>query len=282
MTPSFEPPALTAATPRRPTFGLVFAGSVMGVLVLTALLGLFWTPFDPNAQDFAAQLLAPGPPHWLGTDTLGRDLLSRLLRGASTTLMAGIIAMGAGALLGAPLGAVAAYRGGAADDAIMRVLEALSALPTVLLALLFATVFRPGLVGAMLAVGLSSIPAFARVSRGGVLAQKERAFIESARALGASGWRVLARHIAPNILPAFIVQASLAFANAVLAEAALSYLGLGVQPPDPSWGRMLRDAQDAIYQSAWPAVLPGALIMVTVLALNLLGDAVRDLYSRDR
>jgi peptide/nickel transport system permease protein len=255
---------------------LLFGLIVFGTLVGCAILGLIWTPYNPNAQNFAAQLKPPSLAHLLGTDNFGRDIFSRLLRASSTSLLVGVISVGIGSSLGLLFGAISGYFGGLLDDFIMRVMDALSAFPTVLLALLMAAVFRPNLTTAMIAVGLASVPTFTRLTRAGVLSIKNLEYVDGARALGANEPRILARHILPNLASPIIVQATFAFGVAILAEAALSYLGIGTQPPNPSWGVMLRDAQTFIYSSPWPTVFPGVVIAITVLGLNLLGDGLRD------
>ena len=260
---------------------LVFGLSVTALLVACALLGLIWTPYDAVELDFTAQLQAPNATYLLGTDNLGRDTLSRLLRGASTSLLVGVVSVAIGSSLGLLLGALSGWFGGLLDDVVMRVLDALSAFPTILLALLIATALRPNLWSAMLAVGISSIPTFARLTRAGVMSVKNLEYVDGARALGAKDSRILWRHILPNIAAPLIVQGTFAFGVAILAEAALSYLGLGIQPAVKSsdmisWGVMLRDAQTFIYSSPWATIFPGVTIAVTVLGLNLLGDGLRD------
>jgi peptide/nickel transport system permease protein len=261
---------------QRLEFNLLFGLATLGLLLLAAVLGLIWTPHNPTFQNFAVQLQAPSLSHPLGTDNFGRDTLSRLMRGASTSVLVGFISVVIGSSLGLLLGMLSGWFGGLLDDIIMRVLDALSAFPTILLALLIAVVLRPNIWSAMLAVGISSIPTFARLTRAGVISTKNLDFIDGARALGAKDARLLFRHVLPNIASALIVQATFAFGIAILAEAALSYLGLGTQPPAPSWGVMLRDAQPFIYQSAWTTIFPGLTIAFTVLGLNLLGDGLRD------
>ncbi len=268
-------------TPRKLEANLVFGLSVTVLLVACALLGLVWTPYDAVEQNFDVQLQAPSAAYWLGTDNLGRDTLSRLLRGSSTSLLVGVVSVAIGSSLGLLLGALAGWIGGLLDDVVMRVLDALSAFPTILLALLIATALRPNLWSAMLAVGISSIPTFARLTRAGVLSVKNLEYIDGARALGARDSRILWRHVLPNIAAPLIVQGTFAFGVAILAEAALSYLGLGIQPAVRSsdmisWGVMLRDAQTFIYSSPWATIFPGVTIAVTVLGLNLLGDGLRD------
>jgi peptide/nickel transport system permease protein len=255
---------------------MIFGIVVVVVLCICAILGLLWTPYDPNKQNFALQLSPPTLAHPLGTDHFGRDTLSRLLKGASISLFVGVVSVGIGASIGIVLGVLAGYIGKLLDDLVMRVLDALSAFPTILLALLLATIMRPGLWSAMLAVGLASVPTFARLARAGVLSVKNLDYIESARALGVAESRLMWRHILPNIVAPLLVQATFGFAVAILAEASLSYLGLGQQPPNPSWGVMLQDARSYIDRSAWPTMMPGIVIIVTVLGLNLLGDGLRD------
>lgn len=268
-------------TSRKLEANLVFGLSVTVLLVVCAILGLIWTPYDAVEQNFDVQLQAPNASYWLGTDNLGRDTLSRLLRGASTSLLVGVVSVAIGSSLGLLLGALSGWFGGLLDDVVMRVLDALSAFPTILLALLIATALRPNLWSAMLAVGISSIPTFARLTRAGVLSVKNLEYVDGARALGARDSRILWRHILPNIAAPLIVQGTFAFGVAILAEAALSYLGLGIQPAVRSsdmisWGVMLRDAQTFIYSSPWATIFPGVTIAVTVLGLNLLGDGLRD------
>jgi peptide/nickel transport system permease protein len=262
---------------------LLFGYCVIGFLLIAAVLGLIWTPYPPNDQNFAAQLLGPTAAHPFGTDNLGRDTLSRLLRGSSTSVLVGIISVAIGSGFGLLLGSLAGFFGGLFDDIISRILDAMSAFPTVLLALLISTALRPSVWSAMLAVGISSIPSFARLTRAGVLSVKNLEYVDSAKALGVSSTRILWRHILPNVAAPLLVQGTFSFGVAILAEAALSYLGLGTQPPQASWGRMLFDAQTFIYNSAWATIFPGVIIAITVLGLNLLGDGLRDRFDpRDR
>jgi peptide/nickel transport system permease protein len=275
-----NPPRARRKLPANLAFGL----ATTGFLLFCAVLGMIWTPYDPVAQNFAVQLQGPSLAYPLGTDNFGRDALSRLLRGASTSVLVGVVSVAIGSSLGLLLGALAAWFGGLWDDIVMRVLDALSAFPTILLALLIATALRPNLWSAMLAVGISSIPVFARLTRAGVLSIKNLEYVDGARALGARDSRILWRHVLPNAAAPLIVQATFSFGVAILAEAALSYLGLGIQPAVRSsdlisWGVMLRDAQTFIYQSPWATIFPGVTIAVTVLGLNLLGDGIRDRFD---
>jgi peptide/nickel transport system permease protein len=265
---------------QRPRRRLPLALRVGGVLVLlvigVAVVSLIWLPFNPDAADFLQRLASPTAHHPLGTDHFGRDLLARMMAGARNALWVGLVAVGIGLTLGMVLGTLAGFAGGWVDRTVMPLLEALYAFPAVLLALLLATAWRPGATSSMVAVGLAVVPIFARLARAGVLTARSQPYTEAARALGASGARVLLRHILPNILGPLIIQASLAMAAAVLIEAALSYLGLGTQPPTASWGRMLREAQSFMFFSPYPALWPGLGIAVTVLGFNLLGDGLRD------
>ena len=251
-------------------------GSLLVGLFLLMALASFLYPLDPNAPDFLHRLAPPSPTHPLGTDPLGRDLLARLLHGARNALLVGSIAVSVGFTLGVAAGLLAGYLGRHWDGALSLLMEALYALPGLLLALLLAALMGPGIYSSMLAVGLSMVPAFFRVARAGAMALKTAPFVEAALALGAPpGW-VMRRHLLPNLLGPLLVQASLAFAASLLAEAALSYLGLGVQPPNPSLGRMLREAQSFLPLSPYPALVPGLALSLAVLGFNLLGDGLRD------
>ncbi len=268
---------MTSRLSKKPmAINLLFGLLMLVVLLTCAALSFFWTPHNPVRMDFSAQLLGPTWQHLLGTDNFGRDTLSRLLMASRTSVLVGFISVGIGTSVGLLLGLVSGWFAGIVDDVVMRILDALSAFPTILLALLLAAVLKPNIVTAMLAVGISNIPSFARLARAGVLATKNLDYVDGARALGANDARILLRHVLPNIASALVVQASFSFGIAILAEAALSYLGLGTQPPAPSWGVMLRDAQTFVSQSVWASIFPGVAIAVTVLGFNLLGDGLRD------
>jgi len=255
--------------------GLTLVGLVAGA----ALLSFVWLPHDPQRLDFAAQLSGPTGRHWFGTDHFGRDLFSRILVGARATLYVGFIAVGIALSLGCLVGALAGWWGGWLDEVLMRLVDVLYAFPAILLALLLAAVHRPGMLTAMTAIGLATVPIFARLMRASVVALRERDFVEAGRALGASDARLLLAHVLPGALSPIVVQASLSLSVAVLAEAALSFLGLGTPPDVPSWGNMLREAQGFMTLSPYAALAPGLAILVTVLGWSLLGDGLRDHFD---
>jgi peptide/nickel transport system permease protein len=280
-------PALTAfahlfrrVSRRRPAlFGLI----VVLLFIAIAMLAPLLAPNDPVKGDWGAIRKAPSAAHWLGTDELGRDVLSRLIWGARASLMAGLVSVGLALSLGVPLGLMAGYAGGRVEAVVMRFIDAALAIPFLILAIAMATFLGPSLDNAMLAIGLSVTPVFARLTRGQVLSAKHEDYVEAARALGNPPWRIALRHILPNVLPPILVQSTLAIAGAIIAEAALSFLGLGQQPPQPSWGSMLNAARSFLSQAPWLAVAPGAAIFVVVLAFNMFGDGLRDaLDPRDR
>jgi peptide/nickel transport system permease protein len=262
-------------------------GGVLCLFVLgAALLSLVWTPWSAYDLDILAKLKPPSASHWLGTDVLGRDIVSLLLVGARATILVGIIAVGIGLTFGVCLGLIAAARRGWTEELIMRMSDFTFAFPAVLSAIMLAAVVGPGMVTSITAIGIFQIPLFVRVVRGSAGAIWAREFVLAARASGKGGFRITIEHVLPNIMSVLIVQATIQFALAILAEAALSYLGLGTQPPTPSWGRMLNDAQSLLFQSPSLAVYPGMAIAIAVLGLNLLGDGLRDLLdprlSRER
>lgn len=257
------------------TLGLAITVGIVGV----AGLSLVFTPWDPLQMNIVARLEAPSPGHPMGTDQYGRDLLSRVMRGAVSSLVVGAVAVGIGMGVGVCLGMAGGYFGGWLDEALMRVMDAVYGFPAVLSALLVTAVFGPGILISMIAVGAAYVPIFARLTRANFLALKEHDFVVAARALGAGDVTIIRRHILPNTVSPLIVQATISFPVAILAEAALSYLGLGTQPPQPSWGLMLKDAQNFLALSAWYAVFPGAAIGLAVLGFSLLGDGLRDLLD---
>jgi len=248
-------------------------------LVGAALLSFAWTPWPPYEMDLQATLQPPGRAHWLGTDAYGRDVATLLLVGARATIAVGVIAVGIGLALGTLLGLVAAARRGWVDELIMRVADLTFAFPALLLAIMLTAVYGPGMVNAIIAIGLFYVPTFARVTRASALAVWSREYVLAARASGKGAVRITLEHVLPNIASVLIVQATIQFALAILAEAALSYLGLGTQPPQPSWGRMLAEAQTLLFQAPLLAVWPGVAIALAVLGLNLLGDGLRDVLD---
>lgn len=258
---------------------LIIGATIISVVVLMALLSFLWTPYNPT-QAFPADRLAPSSmEHLMGTDRFGRDVFSQIMVGARITLLVGVVAVGVALTLGVPLGILAAMRGGWTESFIMRGADLLLAFPGLLLAIIATAMFGASTTAAMLAIGIASIPGFARVTRAQSLSILSRDFVAAARTAKKSPWYIAIRHVLPNIVGVIIVQASVAFALAILAEAGLSFLGLGTPPPEPSWGRMLQSAQSSLATAPMLAVWPGAAIAVTVLGFNLLGDGLRD--SRD-
>jgi peptide/nickel transport system permease protein len=248
-------------------------------LLLTALTSLFYTPYDPLAMNIAERLQGPAAAHWFGTDQYGRDLLSRIMRGATVSMTVGLISVSIGLVVGVVLGIVTGYAGRWVDEVLMRAMDAIYGFPAILLALLITSVFGPGLFTSMVAIGIVNVPVFARLLRANVLALRERDFVAAARALGATEGEVAWRHLLPNALSPLLVQATISFPNAILAEAGLSYLGLGMQPPHPSWGYMLKEAQPFLRLAPTYAIFPGAAIALAVLGCNLLGDGLRDVLD---
>jgi len=248
-------------------------------LVATALLSTLYTPRDPLEMSIAGRLQGPSAAHWLGTDQFGRDLLSRIMAGAVNSIMVGVIAVGIGMGIGIVFGMLSGYFGGWLDEGFMRLMDAVQGFPAILSALLLAAVFRPTLGVSMVAIGVAFLPIFARLTRASFLEFRDREFVLAARALGAGDVTLICRHILPNSVPPLIVQATISFPVALLAEAALSYLGLGTQPPHPSWGLMLKEAQAFLGTDPWFAIFPGSAIALTVLGFNLLGDGLRDLLD---
>ena len=258
----------------------VVIGAVLTLLLLgAAALSLVWTPWSPYEIDMAAKLQLPGAEHWLGTDPFGRDVTSLLLVGARNSILVGVIAVGIGLTVGTALGLLAAARRGWVEELIMRLADFTFAFPAILSAIMMTAVFGAGIVNSITAIGIFNIPTFARITRASANAIWSREFVLAARACGKGPWRITIEHVLPNISSALIVQATIQFALAILAEAALSYLGLGTQPPQPSWGRMLAEAQTLLFQAPLLAVFPGIAIALAVLGLNLAGDGLRDLLD---
>jgi peptide/nickel transport system permease protein len=262
---------------RHPSF---VAGGVLTLLLLAAAaLSYVWTPGAPYEMDLGNKLKPPSTANWLGTDPYGRDIASLLLVGTRSSILVGIIAVGIGLLLGSALGLLASARRGWVEEGIMRLADFTFAFPAILSAIMMTAVFGPGIVNAIVAIGIFNIPTFARITRASANAVWSRDYVLAARACGKGPWRITIEHVLPNILSVLIVQATIRFAIAILAEAALSYLGLGTQPPQPSWGRMLAEAQTLLFQAPMLAVYPGVAIALSVLGLNLLGDGLRDLFD---
>ena len=250
------------------------------LFVVLALVSFIWTPFDPTKLDIAGKLKTPSLEHWFGTDHFGRDMFSMIMVGARVSIAVAFVAVGIGMLLGVPLGLyAAARRGSLIDEIIMRGNDLVFAFPSLLLAIMITAVFGPGAVNAIIAIGIFNVPVFARLARGSALSLWTRDFVLAARVAGKNKARISAEHILPNIANLLIVQGTIQFSLAILAEAALAYVGLGAQPPLPSWGRMLADAQTLISLAPHMALFPGFAIIITVLGLNLMGDGLRDLFD---
>ncbi|WP_306222472.1 ABC transporter permease [Bosea beijingensis] len=250
--------------------------AVVLFMVSVAIFAPLLAPYDPTAQSWTAVRKAPSVAHWFGTDEAGRDILSRIIWGARASLMAGLTSVGIAMAIGVPLGLAAGFLGGFVDGFISRFTDAMLACPFLILAIALAAFLGPSLTNAMLAIGITATPFFIRLTRGQVLSIKGEDYVEAARAMGNPQWRVAARHILPNILPQLMVQATLTIAMAIIAEASMSFLGLGLQPPAPSWGSMLNSAQRFLSNAPWMALWPGIAIFATVLSFNLLGDGLRD------
>ena len=263
-------------------------GAVVGMFVITAfvLLAVFApliAPYEPIATSWSLVRKAPSAQHWFGTDDLGRDILTRVIYGARASLTAGAISVGIALAIGVPFGLLAGYRGGFIDALISRITDAMLACPFLILAIALAAFLGPSLGNAMIAIGISATPIFIRLTRGQVMSVKVEDYVEAARAVGNPSWRIALFHILPNIMPALLVQATLAIAAAIIAEAALSFLRLGQQPPAPSWGSMLNAAQRFLTSAPWMAIWPGLAIFLVVLSFNLVGDGLRDaLDPRER
>ncbi|MFV0515189.1 MAG: ABC transporter permease [Jhaorihella sp.] len=259
------------------TRSLILGAALSSLVVLAALISFVWTPYDHGAMNIPDKLQPPGAAHWFGTDHFGRDLFSMTMVGARTSIAVALVAVGIGMGLGVPLGLVAAARKGSwLDELIMRGNDLVFAFPSLVIAILITAVLGAGAVNAIIAIGIFNIPVFARITRGAALSLWEREFILAARVAGKSDARISAEHILPNVTNLLIVQGTIQFSLGILAEAGLSYVGLGAQPPTPSWGRMLSDAQTMVSFAPHLALIPGLAIIVTVLGLNLMGDGLRD------
>ena len=261
---------------------MIGAALVLG-FVLLALCATWIAPQDPIATSWGAIRKAPSAEHWFGTDEIGRDVLSRIVYGTQASLLAGVVAVSISLLLGVPIGLAAGFVGGWVDGLISRITDAFLACPFLILAIALAAFLGPSLSNAMIAIGVTATPIFIRLTRGQVMSVKVEDYVEAARAMGNPRWRIALFHILPNIMPALLVQATLSIATAIVAEAALSFLGLGQQPPAPSWGSMLNAAQRFLTNAPWMAIWPGLAIFLVVLSFNLVGDGLRDaLDPRER
>jgi peptide/nickel transport system permease protein len=263
--------------------GAIAGLTIIGLFVVFATLAPLITPYDSIATSWTLVRKAPSFAHWFGTDDLGRDVLTRVIYGSRASLMAGLISVGIALGVGVPLGLVAGYLGGFVDALISRITDAMLACPFLILAIALAAFLGPSLGNAMIAIGISATPIFVRLTRAQVINVKVEDYVEAARAIGCPSWRIALFHILPNILPALLVQSTLSIASAIIAEASLSFLGLGQQPPNPSWGSMLNAAQRFLTSAPWMAVWPGLAIFLVVLSFNLVGDGLRDaLNPRER
>jgi peptide/nickel transport system permease protein len=262
------------------TRSLWIGAALAGAFALGALVSFFWTPYDVAALDIAAKLQPPSAAHWFGTDHFGRDVFSMIMVGARVSIAVALVAVGIGMGLGVPLGLLAAAtRGSLLDETIMRGNDIVFAFPALVIAILITAVFGPSAVNAIIAIGVFNIPVFARLTRGAALALWPRDFVLAARVAGKGRMRISVEHLLPNLASLLIVQGTIQFSLGILAEAGLSYVGLGAQPPTPSWGRMLAESQTMIAFAPWLALFPGFAIVLTVLGLNLMGDGLRDLLD---
>lgn len=254
---------------------------ITAVFVVAAVVSVIWTPYDPAMQNIPQRFLLPSTEHWLGTDHFGRDIFSMIMAGARTSMSVAFIAVTLGVAVGTPLGLLAAAtrRGGLIDEIVMRGNDVIFAFPALLIAILITAIFGPGSINIIIAIAIYNVPVFARLARGAALSLWQREFVLAARVAGKGPVRISVEHILPNILNTLIVQGTIAFALGILAEAALSYVGLGAQPPTPSWGKMLADAQTMITIAPHVALVPGLAIVLAVLGINLMGDGLRDVFD---
>ena len=255
---------------------------MVGLMVLVMVVGFFYIPYDPDAMDTENELQFFSAAHPLGTDQFGRDVLSRIMQGARVSFLVGALTVVFGLVVGGAVGAVAGYYGGKVDEVIMKLIDTQMAFPGVLLALMLIAVFGNSIQNLILALGVMSIPRFARITRSGFIKYRDAEFIRAARSRGAGDGRIIFRHILPNIVPELIVTSSLGFAGAVMSEAGLSYLGLGIQPPTPSFGKMLSEAHGEILQAGWYVLVPAAAITLLVMGFNLIGDALQEVTQHGR
>ena len=264
---------------RRASASLFIGTTLVALLLAVVAISFVWTPYAATDLDIPNKLQLPSKAHWLGTDSLGRDIASLLMVGSRVSIAVGLIAVGIGIGFGVALGLIAAVRRGWVEELLMRFADFTFAFPALLSAIMLTAIYGPGLVTSVVAIGIFNVPVFIRLTRASALVVRSREFVTAARALGKSELQITLEHVLPNILPILIVQATIQFALAILAEAALSYLGLGTQPPTPSWGRMLNDAQTQLFRAPQLALYPGVAIALTVLGLNLMGDGLRDFFD---
>lgn len=257
----------------------VVGALIVGTLLVIAAVGPALTPEDPTTMELDQQFLPPSSEHWLGTDDFGRDILSRIINGSRLSLQVGIISVGIGAVVGSLIGLIAGYFGGWVDMVSQRIIDIMLAFPNLLLALAIVAVLGPSLPNVMIAVGIGTVPAYARLMRGQVLSLKKREYVDSARASGANAGRILLRHILPNALSPLIVLSSLGIAGAILTGAALSFIGMGAQPPSPEWGAMLSSGREYLRHEWWIATFPGLALAISAFGFNLLGDGLRDAFD---
>jgi peptide/nickel transport system permease protein len=254
----------------------MFGLAIITIIILSAIFADVISPYDYRVQDLNNISQKPGGAHILGTDDLGRDILSRIIHGTRISLLVGFVSVSISVLVGGSLGAISGYYGGKLDNVIMRAMDVLLAIPAILLAIAIVSAFGGGIINVMIAVGISSVPTYARIVKASVISVKENEFIEAARAIGANDLRIIIKHILPNSMAPIIVQSTLGVAGAILSAAGLSFIGMGIQPPTPEWGAMLSNGR-YIIRTAWHvATFPGIAIMITIFALNLLGDGLRD------
>lgn len=265
---------------QRKSISLYIGAFLVSTLFLMMIISIFWTPYNPNAMQTEIALQGPSWAHPFGTDNFGRDILSRILEGSKTAFFVGTTSIMIALTFGFIIGAVAGYFGGIIDEILMRIIDAILAIPGILFAIMLVAVFSTGMQNTILALGIMGIPTFARVIRSGFIQVKEFDFVKSSKAKGAGSFRIIFKHILPNIFSSIIVASTLFFSGAILAESGLSYLGLGVQPPDSSWGRMLSEAQAYMTTAPWYIGITGIFIVLLVLGFNMLGDGLRDVSEK--
>ena len=266
-------------TQKRRSIYLTAGVVITAVFAVLMFIGFIHTPYSPNAMNASEKFMAPSPSHIMGTDNFGRDIFSRVLKGISMTGLVAVSTVAIGGGIGTVIGAVTGYYGGIVDEVIMRINDALNGFPSILLALVIVSIAGPGKYNVIMALGVLFIPSFARIVRSEYISLKERDFVKSARLMGAGNLRIIFRHIFPNVLPTLFVTITIGFNNAVLAEAGLSYLGIGIPPPDASLGSMLSDAQSFLFTAPWYAVMPGMTIVLFVLGFSLLAEGIREKMS---